>query len=362
MIMEQQEFIGQSQAYFSVRELSKQYIGGYSGVNSVSFDLARGEQLTILGYSGSGKTTILDMISGLEDVTEGNILLDGQDITAAQIKSRGVGYLHKSLQLQLHKKVKDNIIYPLLIRKIDNNTMTERLNKLVQIAGISDILQCKVAMLSYYQKVLVALLRLAVCERKLYLIDDIFANLTPAQLSEICKILRQLFCDKTVIFAVSNYALAQKLPAKKVLLLGYGTAIGCGYIHDKEIFYKTLIGNKMYNNLSVCALPCKINEGCLSISNLTIPYPKRLVSPVFSDGILCFDSAAAINMNADLPKLNVEIGYINLDNIAYFDIDNCIGTIDVSAKKCKVGDTLTLSIDAASGVLYDLESERKIST
>ena len=107
--------------FLTIENLSKTYIGGYNAINDISFELSKGGKFAILGGYVSGKTTLLSIIAGLESATSGEIILNGKCINNFKIKDRNIGFLDKSLQLAKFKKVKDIIVYPLKLRKVDNN-------------------------------------------------------------------------------------------------------------------------------------------------------------------------------------------------------------------------------------------------
>ena len=118
---------------------------------------------------------------------------------ASQAKSFACRYLYY-LQFLWHFcwpcHCKDIICYPLKLRKIDNNTIAEKLAYIANAFEISGMLSKKVIKLTTYQKTIIALARLLICDRDLYLVDDIFDNLTSAEIEKIAKILSKVIVQK----------------------------------------------------------------------------------------------------------------------------------------------------------------------
>ena len=357
-----QEIINKNiNSYLVVNELSKTYIGGYNSINDITFSLNKGETLTILGSNASGKTTILSLIAGLESVSSGEIYLDNKLINSCSIKSRNIGYIDKSLQLDSFKSVKDTLSYPLKLRKFDNNTITEKLTKMINFCELSSISNKKIKNLSLYEKTIVGLARLGIVDRNLYLIDDIFSNLNNNEQIKIAELIKKIFAGKTLICATCEYSVAKLLDQNYLLLLGYSTMIGYGNIHNKEIFYQTIEGVKLINERKVCCIPCKISNGKIIIKGQEYPYNKQLKSDVFDKGIILLTMekiSAQYNKKCIIAE---QIGYINIDNVAYFDIDDEIATIYLDRDIFKLKDNIKFSFDIEDGILYDFESEQRIS-
>ncbi len=349
------------QNFLLVRHLSKTYIGGYSGINEISFEMNVGEKMVIVGDYSSGKTTILSVLAGLESISSGEMYLNGKLLNNAKIKDRHIGYLDKKLQLDGTKKVKDIICYPLKLRKVDNNTIAEKLAYIANAFEISGMLSKKVIKLTTYQKTIIALARLLICDRDLYLIDDIFDNLTSTEIERIAKIISKVIVNKTIIFAASSYETAQKLKADKLLILAYSTMVYYGNIHNKENFEKTIAGYKLFKNKKICCVPAFINSGKLIIDGKQYDYSKQLLSGVFNKGVLLFDmDKISFDSNKNV-AVCAEIYYINRDKVAYLDINSYVATIYLDGN-FKVGDKINFSFNQEDGILYDFESERKIST
>ena len=107
-----------------------------AAVDNLTLDVADGEFLVLLGPSGCGKTTALRMLAGLEYPDRGDILIDGGSVLRLEPKDRDVALVFQSYALYPHMSVRDNIQYPLRVRKL---TASERLKKVEQVADLLGI-------------------------------------------------------------------------------------------------------------------------------------------------------------------------------------------------------------------------------
>jgi putative spermidine/putrescine transport system ATP-binding protein len=120
--------------------LTKHY-GTFRAVDGVDLEIRQGEFLTLLGPSGSGKTTLLMMIAGFQDITSGDILLDGKSIANVPAEQRNFGMVFQGYALFPHMTVRQNIAYPLDVRKRPRAEIAARVEEmldLVQLAGFGD--------------------------------------------------------------------------------------------------------------------------------------------------------------------------------------------------------------------------------
>src|SRR5210317_2299916 len=101
--------------------VDKSYDGKQLVVKGLNLDIAEGEFVTMLGPSGSGKTTCLMMLAGFETPTNGEIYLDGQPISNIPPNKRGIGMVFQNYALFPHMTVKENLKFPLEVRKVDAN-------------------------------------------------------------------------------------------------------------------------------------------------------------------------------------------------------------------------------------------------
>lgn len=152
--------------------VQKTYDGENLVVRDLSLDIQHGEFISLLGPSGSGKTTTLMMLAGFESPTGGDILLDGKQITRTPPHKRNFGMVFQNYALFPHMTVRQNVAYPLTVRKVPKAEQAKRVKKaldMVRLVGMDDRLP---AHLSGGQQQRVALARALVFEPQLVLMDE----------------------------------------------------------------------------------------------------------------------------------------------------------------------------------------------
>ena len=162
----------QTDAYVSFNEVQKSYDGENLVVKDLNLGVQRGEFMTMLGPSGSGKTTCLMMLAGFETATSGEIMLDGTAINDVPPWKRDIGIVFQNYALFPHMTVRENLAYPLEVRKTPKAEINERVDKalgMVQLEGFSGR---RPGQLSGGQQQRVAVARALVFEPKLVLMDE----------------------------------------------------------------------------------------------------------------------------------------------------------------------------------------------
>jgi len=163
-------------AEIQLRNVGKRW-GSFVGVDNFDLTIADKEFLVLLGPSGCGKTTTMRMIAGLEDVTEGEILVDGKVINELEPKDRDVAMVFQSYALYPNMNVYENIRFPLRVRGIDPATHDEKVRRASAMVELDDFLHRKPAELSGGQRQRVALARAIVREPNVFLMDEPLSNL-----------------------------------------------------------------------------------------------------------------------------------------------------------------------------------------
>lgn len=159
-----------------LRNLSKRW-GSFVGVQDFNLIIADQEFLVLLGPSGCGKTTTMRMIAGLEEVTEGEILVDGKIINDLEPKDRDVSMVFQSYALYPNMNVYENIRFPLKVRKVPEEEHKDRVMRASAMVELDDFLHRKPAELSGGQRQRVALARAIVREPNVFLMDEPLSNL-----------------------------------------------------------------------------------------------------------------------------------------------------------------------------------------
>jgi putative spermidine/putrescine transport system ATP-binding protein len=162
----------QDEAYVRFVRVRKTYDGETLVVRDLDLDVARGEFLTLLGPSGSGKTTCLMMLAGFEAVTEGEIVLDGRPINDVPPYKREIGVVFQNYALFPHMTVRENLAFPLEVRKASRAEIEARISKALDMVQLAGFEHRRPAQLSGGQQQRVAVARALVFEPKLVLMDE----------------------------------------------------------------------------------------------------------------------------------------------------------------------------------------------
>ncbi|MDB5368691.1 MAG: polyamine transporter ATP-binding protein [Roseomonas sp.] len=155
----------------TLRGITKRY-GSFTAAEDVSIDVGQGEFLTLLGPSGSGKTTLLMTIAGFVRPTEGQILLDGRDITALPPEKRDFGMVFQGYALFPHLTVAENVAFPLRVRHMPRPEQAEKVRAALDLVQLTRFADRKPSQLSGGQQQRVALARALVFQPALLLLDE----------------------------------------------------------------------------------------------------------------------------------------------------------------------------------------------
>src|SRR6476646_9971626 len=164
-------------AEVEVRDIRKSFGGGPAAVDGISLTCADGEYLVLLGPSGCGKTTLLRMIAGLEHPTGGDILIGGRSVRGMPPRARKIAMVFQSYALYPHKKVEQNISFPLEAQGLSRDERTEKVKWASGLLGIDHLLERKPRQLSGGERQRVALARAIVRDPTVFLLDEPLSNL-----------------------------------------------------------------------------------------------------------------------------------------------------------------------------------------
>ncbi|MFV2092034.1 MAG: ABC transporter ATP-binding protein [Hyphomicrobiales bacterium] len=151
--------------------------GPVTAVRDVDFEISGDEFFTLLGPSGCGKTTTLRMIAGLESITSGRILFDGQDYTEYSAFQRNIGMVFQSYALFPHMNVAENTAYGLRVRGVSGARLQKRIKPILELLGLDGLAERYPADLSGGQQQRVSIARALVYEPGMLLLDEPLANL-----------------------------------------------------------------------------------------------------------------------------------------------------------------------------------------
>jgi multiple sugar transport system ATP-binding protein len=160
-----------------LKGLRKRYQGDVVAVDGVDIETAPGEYLVLLGPSGCGKTTLLRTIAGLEEATEGEVLIGGNVVNGLPPRARQVAMVFQSYALYPHKSVLQNIAFPLKAEKMSKEERQEKSRWAAGLLGLERLLERKPRHLSGGERQRVALARALVREPSVFLLDEPLSNL-----------------------------------------------------------------------------------------------------------------------------------------------------------------------------------------
>ena len=159
-----------------VKNLRREF-GSVVALQDMSFEVAEGEFFCLLGPSSSGKTTTLRAISGLEDLEQGVISFDGQDVTNAPVQNRGMSMIFQTFALYSHMSVEANLAHPLQRDGISQSEIKKRVGDVAELLRVSHTLKRKPTTLLGGELQRVAIGRAIVRRPKLLLLDELLTNL-----------------------------------------------------------------------------------------------------------------------------------------------------------------------------------------
>jgi multiple sugar transport system ATP-binding protein len=239
-------------AEIQLKSVSKRW-GSFVGVDDFNLTIADREFLVLLGPSGCGKTTTMRMIAGLEDATDGEILIDGKVVNNLEPKDRDVAMVFQSYALYPNMNVYENIRFPLKVRGVDSSTHDAKVRRASSMVELDDFLHRKPAELSGGQRQRVALARAIVREPNVFLMDEPLSNLdaklrvsTRAQIKNLSHELAV-----TTIYVTHDQIEAMTL-ADRVVIMKKGIVQQVGsptdiYDTPANTFVASFIGNPAMN-------------------------------------------------------------------------------------------------------------------
>ena len=164
--------MSENKSFVKFETVDKSYDGESLVVKDLNLDIPKGEFLTMLGPSGSGKTTCLMMLAGFETPTSGEIYLDGDPISNIPPNKRGIGMVFQNYALFPHMTVKENLMFPLEVRKIPTDDISKKVKNALEMVELQDFGNRMPLQLSGGQQQRVALARALVFEPRLVLMDE----------------------------------------------------------------------------------------------------------------------------------------------------------------------------------------------
>ena len=240
----------------SFRGVGKTYGDGTVAVRSVDLEVSDGEFMVLVGPSGCGKSTLLRMLAGLEVITEGEILIDGEVVNKTHPRDRDVAMVFQNYALYPHMSVFANMAFPLRQAKKSKTEIAERVEEVARVLQLTEHLKRRPANLSGGQRQRVAIGRAIVREPKAFLLDEPLSNLDAKLRVQMRGELAQLHTDLgvTTIFVTHDQTEAMTL-GQRVAVLSDGELHQVGtprelYYNPDDLFVAGFIGSPSMNLLS----------------------------------------------------------------------------------------------------------------
>jgi multiple sugar transport system ATP-binding protein len=242
-------------ARIQFESVGKKYPNGFVALEGLNLDIADKEFLVLLGPSGCGKSTTLNMIAGLEDVTDGNLFFDRDVMNTVPPHKRDVAMVFQSYALYPHKTVYDNIAFGLRMRKHPKGEIDRRVRDAARRLEIEPLLQRRPDQLSGGQRQRVALGRAMVRQPAVFLMDEPLSNLDAALRISMRAEIKQLHqvMQTTFVYVTHDQAEALTL-ADRIVVMRSGVVQQIGtpdaiYEQPRNMFVASFLGNPPINFL-----------------------------------------------------------------------------------------------------------------
>ncbi|VVQ36941.1 ABC transporter ATP-binding protein [Pseudomonas fluorescens] len=238
----------------SLRNLNKHY-GDFAAVDNISLDIKDGEFLTFLGSSGSGKSTTLSMLAGFETPSSGEILVNGESLVNVPPHKRDIGMVFQRYSLFPHLSVRDNIAFPLAIRKLAAAERDKRVDAMLKLVQLEQFAHRRPSQLSGGQQQRVAIARALVYEPRILLMDEPLGALDKKLREDLQDELRQLHrrLGITIVYVTHDQEEAMRL-SQRIAIFSHGKIVGLGsgydlYQNPPNAFVASFLGNSNFLKL-----------------------------------------------------------------------------------------------------------------
>jgi sn-glycerol 3-phosphate transport system ATP-binding protein len=349
-------------SFLDLKNVTKIYPNGTKAVHETSLSIEEGEFMVFVGPSGCGKSTLLRMVAGLEDITEGEITLDGNLINEVDPSERDIAMVFQNYALYPHMNVYNNLAYGLKNRGIDKKDIEQKVNEAAKLLQISDYLERKPSMLSGGQRQRVAMGRAIVRNPKIFLFDEPLSNLD-AKLRiqmrlEIKKLQQKV--GVTSIFVTHDQTEAMTL-ADKLAVINNGVIEQLAtpieiYNNPKSLFVAGFIGSPQMNFIEGELKNNTLSAEGFEIKNVKSDFNGNITLGIRPEHLSQSDNGL-INLNVDL------VEQLGSDNLVYGQLKDkkdfcyrCPGNLTI-----KKGDKLSLNIDNENYFIFDKSSGKRVN-
>lgn len=358
-----------------LRNVLKNYKKGVlkDTLRNINLDIEDGEFIVFVGPSGCGKSTLLRMVAGLEDITEGELLIDDKYMNDVPPVDRGVGMVFQSYALYPHLNVRKNMEFGLKLKKVNQETIDKRVNDAATKLGLDALMDRKPKALSGGQRQRVAIGRSIVQQPHVFLFDEPLSNLDAAlrvkMRIEIAKLHKEL--NSTIIYVTHDQVEAMTLADRIVVLSPlkdnaesnleqFGTPLDL-YHNPKNKFVAGFIGSPKMNFLKGQLIEigegkCKVKLNTGDVITACVDASKAAVGDKVELGIRPEHLVPVDHSNAT-SRLSgtVQVAeHLGAESFVYMDVDGEDFTVKATAEiPVEAGDQLEVGIPAEACYLFD---------
>ncbi|WP_100011391.1 ABC transporter ATP-binding protein [Lentibacillus sediminis] len=363
-------------AELQLQNIQKTYDKNVTAVENFNLDIKDKEFIVFVGPSGCGKSTTLRMIAGLEEITEGDLVIDDKKMNDVAPKDRDIAMVFQNYALYPHMNVYDNMAFGLKLRKFKKDEIEQRVNNAAKILGLEAYLDRKPKALSGGQRQRVALGRAIVRDAKVFLMDEPLSNLD-AKLrvqmrAEIQKLHKRL--QTTTIYVTHDQTEAMTMATRLVVMKdGIIQQVGAPkdvYDRPENVFVGGFIGSPSMNFLAG-----KLSEGHFEMEDVKIKVPEGKMKTLRDQGYVgkdvilgirpedIHDEPAFIDASPDTKfKALIEVAELmGAESYLYSKIkeQDFIARVD-SRNDINGGENIDLALDMNNAHFFDQETELRI--
>jgi multiple sugar transport system ATP-binding protein len=344
--------------------------GEVVAVNDLNLEIRDGEFMVLVGPSGCGKTTSLRMIAGLEEISDGRLLIGDKVVNDIAPKDRDIAMVFQSYALYPHMTVRDNLAFGLKLRKVPKADIEKRVAEAAGILSLEKLLDRKPKELSGGQRQRVALGRAIVREPAVFLMDEPLSNLD-AKLrvqtrAEIARLHQRL--GVTTVYVTHDQVEAMTMGQRiavmsEALLQQVGTPQEL-YDHPANRFVAGFIGSPAMNFIDV-TLDRSGDRPMLNAERLSIPLPDRFRDAVSgSSGRLVlgirpehFDLAGTDAPGGTIATQADVVEYLGNEELIHIDVAGVDSVALLSSDhRVRPGDAITMTVNPDKLQLFDPDS------
>ena len=357
-------------AYLTLKGINKIYPNGFHAVHDFDLEIEKGEFIVLVGSSGCGKSTTLRMIAGLETISKGEFLINGEYANDKSPRDREIAMVFQSYALYPQMSVYDNLAFGLTLQGVDEDVIDEKVKHVAQILGLTDYLDRMPRALSGGQRQRVAVGRAIIRKVGVFLMDEPLSNLDAKQRvtmrAEIAQIHRQT--GATTIYVTHDQVEAMTLADRIVIMkAGYIQQVGTPYelyFKPANLFVAGFIGEPPMNFIRSA-----VHGGCIDVGGTKLDISRNLGSKKDEyegkELYFGFRPEAIIlgsQENAYVLNANVELTEMLGDNTnVYVNIGSANAILKVNPHETPAMNAdITFSVPFESTYLFDAETELAI--